>query len=254
MSEVPQDPTERFSGRASAYDRARPGYPPAMFDHLFAVGALFPGCAVADLGSGTGIFSSLLLERGLPVYAVEPNRDMRSVAETRLSGRKGFNSVAGSAERTTLPDGSVDAATAAQAFHWFDIDRTRAEMRRILRPRGQVIMVWNNRVKDHDEFNSDYSKVVDRYAREKGEIDQLRKEPQDLFFPSGYHHAEFEHAKEHDLESLECLITSASYMPKEGEGGFQEMIAELRSVFALHNVDGKVMIRYRTDCFHGSLD
>jgi ubiquinone/menaquinone biosynthesis C-methylase UbiE len=141
------DPKQRFSGRASSYAKARPGYPHELFDHLFSVGALSKGCKVADLGSGTGIFSELLLSHGVAVYAVEPNLEMRDLAEARLSLAPGFHSVPGCAERTTLPDGSMDAATAAQAFHWFDPDLTREELRRVLRPRGQVIMVWNNRRK-----------------------------------------------------------------------------------------------------------
>ena len=107
------DPKQRFSGRASSYARARPGYPHDLFDHLFAVGALGKGWKVADLGSGTGIFSELLLYHGLSVYAVEPNQEMRELAEARLSTVPGFHSVAGSAERTTLPDGSMDAIASA---------------------------------------------------------------------------------------------------------------------------------------------
>ncbi|HUL39472.1 MAG TPA: class I SAM-dependent methyltransferase [Methanomassiliicoccales archaeon] len=248
------DPKQRFSGRASSYARARPGYPLTLFDHLFAVGALRKGCEVADLGSGTGILTELLLKQGLSVFAVEPNSEMREVAESRLSAMIGFHSVAGSAERTTLAERSVDAVTAGQAFHWFDIEPTRAEIGRILRPGGQVIMVWNNREKESDPFNNAYSLLVDRYARGKDEIDSKREDPQEHFYPSAYHHARFHHSREHDLDSLECLITSASYMPKEGDPGFKPMIVELRELFKEFQVDGKVVIRYVTDCYHGGLD
>jgi SAM-dependent methyltransferase len=248
------DPKQRFSGRASSYAKARPGYPHELFDHLFSVGALSKGCKVADLGSGTGIFSELLLSHGVAVYAVEPNLEMRDLAEARLSLAPGFHSVPGCAERTTLPDGSMDAATAAQAFHWFDPDLTREELRRVLRPRGQVIMVWNNREKEADQFNRAYSELVDRYSRDKDEIDALRQDPQDRFYPSGHHHSQFWHSKDYDLEGLGCLICSASYMPKEGEPGFSQMMIELERVFAEHQIEGKVAIRYVTDCYHGSLE
>jgi len=248
------DPKQRFSGRASSYAKARPGYPQALFDHLFAVGALFKGCDVADLGSGTGIFSEILLQQGASVYAIEPNQEMRVVAEARLSGIRNFRSIGGSAERTTLPDLCVDAVTAAQAFHWFDIEPTRTEIGRILRPGGQVIMVWNNREKDVDPFNRAYNALVERFSKDKEEIDVLRKDPQERFYPSGYHHAQFHHSKVHDLDSLECLITSASYMPKEGDHDFQQMIEELRKLFWEFQGDGKVLISYVTDCYHGHLD
>ncbi|MDD1747505.1 MAG: class I SAM-dependent methyltransferase [Methanomassiliicoccales archaeon] len=248
------DPKQRFSGRASSYAKARPGYPPELFDHLFAVGALSAGCKVADLGSGTGIFSELLLDLGVVVYAIEPNQEMRELAEERLSLAPGFHSVPGCAERTTLPDGSMDAVTAAQAFHWFDPDQTREELRRVLKPSGQVIMVWNNREKEADPFNRAYSELVDRYSRDKHEIDALRQDPQERFYPFGYHHEQFHHSKDFDLAGLECLITSASYMPKNGEAGYQEMIEELGQLFAGHQVDDKVKIKYVTDCYHGSLE
>jgi ubiquinone/menaquinone biosynthesis C-methylase UbiE len=249
-----QDPKRRFSGRAASYAKARPSYPQALFDHLFAVGALRKGCEVADLGSGTGILTEQLLRHGLSVHAVEPNQEMREVAESRLSTLNGFHSVAGSAENTTLADRSVDAVTAGQAFHWFDIGPTRAEARRILRPDGQVIMVWNNREKEADPFNSAYSLLVDRYARGKDEIDTKRKDPQERFYPSGYHRVQFHHSREHDLDSLECLMISASYMPQEGAPGFKPMMKELRELFEEHQVGGKVVIRYVTDCYHGGLD
>ncbi len=247
------DPKQRFSGRASMYAKARPGYPSALFDHLFAVGALFNGCEVADLGSGTGIFSEHLLDHGLRVHAVEPNQEMRLEAEVKLSTRSGFRSVAGSAERTTLAAGSVDAVTAAQAFHWFDIEATRKEIERILRPSGQVIMVWNNREKQADPFNRAYSELVDRFSKDKKEVDFLRKEPQDRFFTSGYHHARSHHSRQHDLEGLECLIVSASYMPKQGDPMFERMIEDLRKLFADFQEDGKVSVKYVTDCYHGGL-
>jgi SAM-dependent methyltransferase len=247
------DPKLRFSGRASSYARARPGYPPELFDHLFSVEALSRGSKVADLGSGTGIFAEHLLRHDVSVYAVEPNQEMREVAEERLSGFQGFHSVSGSAEQTTLPDRSMDAVTAAQAFHWFDLDPTREELRRVLKPRGQVIMVWNNREKEIDPFNRAYSHLVDRYARDKEEIDVLREDPQEHFYPSGYHHAQFHHSKDYDLAGLGCLITSASYMPKNGETHYQQMIEELGRLFAEHQVDGKVKIMFVTDCYHGSL-
>jgi len=247
------DPKQRFSGRALSYAKARPGYPQELFDHLFAVGALSKGCKVADLGSGTGIFAELLLSHGVTVYAVEPNQEMRELAEARLSAVPGFHSIPGCAELTTLPNRSMDAATAAQAFHWFDPELTREELRRVLKPSGQVIMVWNNREKDADPFNRAYSELADRYSRDKHEIDALRQDPQQNFYPSGYHHAQFRHAKEHDLESLKCLIASASYMPKEGEQGFQPMIDELGGVFKLYQSGGKVTMRYVTDCYHGDL-
>jgi SAM-dependent methyltransferase len=113
------DPADRFTGRATAYAATRPTYPPSLVTLL----GLRRGDVVCDLGSGTGIFSRLLLDAGATVYAVEPNEDMRSAAEGELGDNERFHSVAGRAEATTLPDGVCDLVTAAQSFHWFDAER-----------------------------------------------------------------------------------------------------------------------------------
>jgi len=125
------DPTERFSSRAEVYALARPSYPADVFQILREHHGLHAGAAVADLGSGTGIFTRLLLESGARVHAVEPNDDMRAKAELLLGHEPGFSSIAGRAEATSLPDASVELVTAAQAFHWFDLDLARREIVRI---------------------------------------------------------------------------------------------------------------------------
>src|SRR5688572_11749971 len=113
------DPTGRFTHRADAYVKSRPSYPAGLFDVLRDECGLGPSSVVADLGSGTGIFTRLLLERGATVHAVEPNDDMRGEAERTLASEPRFHSVKGTAEATTLAAGSIHLVTAAQAFHWF---------------------------------------------------------------------------------------------------------------------------------------
>src|SRR5215831_3654027 len=114
------DSTLRFSTRVDNYIRFRPGYPPAVLDLLRAECGLTPATAIADIASGTGIFTRMLLNNGNPVYAVEPNPEMCCAAERLLATYPNFFSVDGPAEATTLPDHSVDLVTAAQAAHWFD--------------------------------------------------------------------------------------------------------------------------------------
>jgi SAM-dependent methyltransferase len=121
-------PTERFSDRVADYARFRAGYPPGVLEVLRRETGLAPHHVVADLGSGTGLSARLFLEDGNVVLGVEPNAAMRQAAERLLAGWPGFRSVAGTAEATTLDAGSVDLVVAAQAFHWFDPDATRAEV------------------------------------------------------------------------------------------------------------------------------
>ena len=130
------DPTQRFSNRVDDYVRHRPHYPPGVLDLLREGIGLTPRTVIADVGSGTGISTELFLENDNTVFAVEPNPEMRAAAKRLLGGRANFHSVDGTAEATTLPGGSVDCVVAAQAFHWFDPEKTRAEFQRILRAGG----------------------------------------------------------------------------------------------------------------------
>src|SRR5579884_1615786 len=146
------DPTGRFSGRAEDYARSRPRYPDAVLDALRRDIGLSPQTIVADIGSGTGILTEMFLRNGNVVYGVEPNPDMRRAAEQLLAGYHRFHSINGTAEQTTLPAGSIDLVTAAQAFHWFDAAAARREFRRILRPPYIVALLWNDRRKDGSPF------------------------------------------------------------------------------------------------------
>ena len=130
-----------FTPQASAYSRARPGYPPEIVDRLVAAAGVQPGDAVADLGAGTGIFTALLAARGLRVAAVEPNAAMRAQAPEI----PGVAWVDGSFESTGLDDASQRWVVAAQAFHWADPPRALPEMHRVLAPGGAFTVLWNDR-------------------------------------------------------------------------------------------------------------
>ena len=140
--------TSRFSDRVENYVRYRPGYPAEVLRTLNTACGLSPGHVVADIASGTGIWTRMLLENGNPVFGVEPNTVMREAGERLLATFPNFTSVAGTAEATTLPDQSVDFVTAAQAAHWFDRERARREFVRILKPGGWLVLLWNERLTD----------------------------------------------------------------------------------------------------------
>src|SRR5258706_12234048 len=118
--------TSRFSDRVENYVRYRPGYPTKVLGALERECGLEPRHVVADIASGTGIWTRTLLENGNHVFGVEPNPEMRQAGERLLASFPKFTSVAGTAEATTLADESVDFVTAAQAAHWFDRGRTRS--------------------------------------------------------------------------------------------------------------------------------
>ena len=132
------DSTQRFSDRVENYIRYRPGYPAELIAILQTKTGLNPQSIVADVGSGTGISTAVLLPYAGQVLAVEPNESMRRAAETLLAAKPNFRSVNAAAESTTLADASVDMITVGQAFHWFEPTKTRREFARILKPGGWV--------------------------------------------------------------------------------------------------------------------
>lgn len=127
-----------FASAAEVYERARPSYPADAIAWLVERTGIGPGTTVLDVGAGTGKLTRLLVPSGARVVAVEPVAEMRALIE-------GVEAVDGVAESLPFPDASADAVTVAQAFHWFDVDRALAEIRRVLKPGGHLVLVWNSR-------------------------------------------------------------------------------------------------------------
>lgn len=248
-------PKERFSDRVDDYVRYRPGYPPALIELLAKEHRLGPGCIVADVGSGTGILTRLLLDTGAHVHAIEPNAAMRTAAETSLAAYGGFASVDASAEATTLAPASVDLVIAAQAFHWFDAPRARLEFVRILRPSGAVALVWNQRLAS--PLNDDYERMLDRFAPEYGPVRETNRaaEPKlrAFFAPTKPAFASFEHEQRFDEAGLLGRLMSSSFAPREGDPLHAPMMERLAEIFAAHARDGMVVLRYETVVWHGRL-
>jgi len=215
-----QVPTERFSDRVENYIKYRPGYPEGVMDFLKAEVGFRSGHDVADIGAGTGIFSALLLEAGLHVHALEPNREMRQAAERRFRGTNYYRSLEGTAESTGLADHSVDWITAAQAFHWFQIEDAKREFRRILRPEGRVVLVWNERREKGNPFSEAYEALLCDYANDYREVSAKSTLALDafktFFIPSTYGTFACTNSQVFDREGLVGRALSSSYAPQEG--------------------------------------
>jgi len=242
-----------FSTKAADYAAARPRYPAALFERLRANRTLYPAAQIADIAAGTGLFTGQLLYRGYNVTAVEPNAAMRAVADATLAKYRKYRSIAASAETTTLPDASVDVITAAQAFHWFDVEAVRREWLRVLRPDGRVVLVWNTR-----PLGDPLQKALDDLLGEFGGDRQAALDRrQDLsyvpafFAETGYGQFDFGHAQELDRDGLISLALSRSAMPDRDTPQGERAVRVLSQLFAHHARDGKVSVPYRTRVFVG---
>ena len=249
------DSRERFSDRVDDYLRYRPDYPPALVPSLLSHCELDSGAAVADIGSGTGIFSAHLLRHGLEVYAVEPNQPMRAAAEERLGGQPGFHSVDASAADTGLATASVDLVSAAQAFHWFNTDDARREFARILKPGGSLALIWNRRDLAQP-FQQVYDNLLREFAPEYGKVNHMSLERDDFaaFFAGGDPaELHFDNAQRLDFHGLLGRLKSSSYCPAEDSPLYIPLVNELLAQFDRHARDGHVDFHYDTQLYLGEI-
>lgn len=241
--------TNRFDGKAKDYAIARPGYSPEInkvFDSLTLNGQTI----AADIGAGTGIFSEFLLKRGYTVYSVEPNTDMRNSAEVSLKKYPKSIIVAATAEKTTLPDKSVDLITVAQAFHWFPIYEFKKESLRILKDKGKMLIIWN--------LLNDKSKLIKS-------VEQCMKFYNNKFhgFNAGINYNDiyfcipeaqmsiFNYDILYSKETFRKRWTSSSFSPNISSLQYTDFIHDIDSIFLAHTTDGTVTIENQTIVYTG---
>jgi SAM-dependent methyltransferase len=227
-----------FGGVVDAYDRARPTYPREAVEWLVGQQA----ATVLELGAGTGKLTALLAELGHDVVATDPDQTMlerltRNLPEVRT--------IVASAEDLPVGAQAYDVVVAAQAFHWFDLDRALPEIARVLKPGGHLALVWNTR----DESIP----WVRRLGRIIGTQEQL-DEPAGVLGDSALFgdvdQATFSHWQQIDRKSIQDLVLSRSNVAVLDEEG---RAAKLAEVLAFYDDFGRGMdgmqLPYVTRCF-----
>jgi len=247
--------TSRFSDRVENYVRYRPGYPAEAVSALQLECGLQPSSVIADVASGTGIWTRTLLENGNRVFGVEPNGDMRQAGERLLASFPNFTSVEGAAEATTLADDSVDFVTAAQAAHWFDRQRARQEFVRILKPGGWLVLLWNERLVDTTPFQREYEELLLEFGTDYQDVrhERTTEAVNEFFDPLPYRKRTFPMRQDFDYAGLEGRLLSSSYAPGPGHPKHEPMLAALRRIFEDHAVKGRVGFEYTTRVYFGRL-
>ena len=207
--------TENFTGKAEAYAKGRPGYPTAAIETI--LGLAPSGAVFADIGAGTGKFTVKLAENGYTVFAVEPNADMRWQLAITLKPYSNVKIIDGTAEATTLTDHSVDILTVAHALHWFNLEAFRAECRRVVKPGGLVIAIYN--------------------IHPRGEMINISKQTVDAFFtkPMTW---EFPNPMEYTRDNWLAYIASQDDYPLPTDPGYDTHIAAINAAFDRDSVNG----------------
>lgn len=230
-----------FDAVAEAYERARPGYPHDAVRWL--VGE--PPRDVLDLAAGTGKLTRSLVAIGHRVTAVEPLPAMRGQLVRAVPGATALD---GTAERIPAADASFDVVTVAQAFHWFDHERALPEIARVLRPGGELALVWNRR----DESVPWVAElgVLMGGGTFGTRLAETTIPASELFGPLVW--AAFPHDQVLDEASLRDLVLSRSFCAVGPDDERADVLDRVSGLFAAHAVDGVLALPYATDCYRAA--
>ena len=236
------------AGKAESYDLGRPAYPKAFYDYLYGAFGLTPDAVIADIGAGTGKITQGFAQRGNRVYAVEPDDDMRHIAQERLSRFESCTVLGNYAEDTGIPTGAADMIFCGNSYHWFDRARVIPEFKRILKSSegANVILAWlrgaPRKIDELHESLKPYVKLMD------GRHSELPP------FKEGTFEAKaFEFTLYQDWNMLLNGLLSFSGSPNPGDDCCEAYCQTIRRHFDRHGKDGKLETKFKLTCMTGNV-
>ena len=235
-----------FSDRTLDYANYRPNYPAEALDTILAGLGESDKLIIADVGSGTGIASRQLADRGVKVIAIEPNEPMRNSAtpHPRVEFRDGM------AENTSLAENYVDLVTCFTSFHWFNSAATLSEFHRILKPSGRLAVVWID-WSDEDNFSRNYTRLVEnasKYCSEINDREELKSIADSSLF-TDVRYLKFPYYQKLDRSGLIGLARSQGYLYLSG-AKYEQFIANLDRLYPKWSgEDGQVNLVYKTKVY-----
>jgi ubiquinone/menaquinone biosynthesis C-methylase UbiE len=255
------DSKQRFNSRVDAYREFRPRYPVEVIDLLQQQCGLTPVSVIADIGAGTGMLAELFLQYGNSVFAVEPNRAMRSACEDLHSQYPKLTCIDGSADSTTLPDHCAHFVTVGQALHWFHLPQARAEFVRILQPGGWCAVIYNERRTGGDPLHDGYERILREFGIDYESVRSKYPQQQELtdFFqssntaPPAMQQSSFLNMLQLDRAGLVGRIISSSYMPELGHPRYPAMQRQIEELFAQCQETSHVRLEYECVITYGRL-
>lgn len=247
------DPLGRFSTRAALYNnRAR--YPAGLREYLRSVCGVQPGFEAADVGAGTGFLSAVLLELGCRVFAIEPNAEMRMVAEETFARNERFISLEGRAECLPLPDISVDAVMVGQALHWFNIEEARPEFLRVLKPGGLVVIVDNRTRDEASPFMQACRTFQKAHFADVGTAAEPPLRVVKLFEGCKYILHKIPFTFSCSRRVFQDGFLSSSLAPQVGSAEYASCADGLSKIFDQYQADDKVELHFETVVYWGRFD
>jgi ubiquinone/menaquinone biosynthesis C-methylase UbiE len=189
------------------------------------------------------------------IYAVEPNPDMRQACQEQCRQLPNIITVDGSAEDTRLAGNSLDLITVAQAFHWFDREKTKAEFRRILKPDRKVVLVWNKPAASLilNDYDNLCHLLCPNYKGLAGGSELAPEAYRSFFNNSGYVYRVFDNKGESSLENYIGGSLSTSYAPSETDNNYGKFIDGLTRLFNKYSANGVLAVHNQTHSYTGTI-
>lgn len=239
-----------FDAAAEDYQRGRPEFPAGAMALLAAQLRVAQNCIAVDVGAGTGKLTRALLKTGTKVIALEPVEGMRKKFAALLPGTW---AVGGVAEHIPFKSGIADSAVAGNAFHWFANPVALAEIKRVLKPRGRLGLIWTW-VDESVGWVAEFSRMVEQYQGDTPRhTDGTWKYVLDHFDGFGMvTHQCFRFVQTGDFKLISDHVVSVSFIAKMGARDRQHVISQARNLIETHpSTAGQahVELPYRTDLY-----
>jgi ubiquinone/menaquinone biosynthesis C-methylase UbiE len=247
----------RFDNLVENYALYRPKYPDELPALLEQKSLLDKTDIIADIGCGTGISSELFLKNGYNVIGIEPGDKMYAYCKKTLSNYPNFSIVKGNAQNTLLKNTSVNTIIAAQAFHWFNNTEAKKEFLRILKPKGRLIIIWNERLTEENEFSKSYENLIIKYSTDYKSVDHrniTNWQIEEFFKPFNYSFFSLNNKQILDYKGLEGRLLSSSYIIKKTNSKYENMLTELKVLYNKFQINNYIQLNYITKIYAGKIN
>jgi ubiquinone/menaquinone biosynthesis C-methylase UbiE len=248
------NPSTAYSTKAEKYAKYRWDYAPQAIQTIFDITGISAEAAIADVGAGTGILTRHFVNRVKQVFAIEPNPAMREIAMKVLGHYPSFQAIDGTAEATTLADGSVDLITVAQAIHWFQPELARAEFLRILKPGG-----WLAILRNYSTGNEIIAAMATVLTAENGvdtayEAKLPERKPLSFYYGhEQFRQYDFPFTLQESWEGFAGSWVSAASMPDEDHPLYPQFEQGMREVFDRFSEGGVLAVHGVTELVLGQI-
>lgn len=250
-----KDSKKIFNGKQEYYSKYRPTYPIELFDFLNKEYNI-RNKVIVELGAGTGIFSKKVSSYCKKLYYIEPNDDMINKGKEYCNNCNNIVYINKCAESTELTEDSADMVLAVQSFHWFDKQKVKNEVNRILKSQGDFVIIWTNWKEDNNTFGKEYFNYISAWnTKLTGQKYQHKNETdRNNFFRNGtYKTYTFTHSKKYTLNMLIGFSKSLSFAPKEKEEYYNEFIDGITTIFNKYKKNDIVQFDFNTEMYIGKI-